>query len=100
MFKLTLLASLLSNAAGASGASRELTNWTLQREGEKTTYKATVPCTVAGALNIAGVFGENVLDQDRYYNLDRKPFDSPHIQVTEGDEARPPLRRPQLLCGH
>ena len=77
MFKLTLLASLLSNAANAAGASRELTNWTLKKEGSSTTYKVTVPCTVAGALNQAGVFGENVLDQDRYFKLDKTVFDSP-----------------------
>ena len=82
MLKLTLLASLFSNAAVASGASIELTNWTLRREGDKTSYKATVPCTVAGALNQAGAFGENVLDQDRYYNLDKTPFDSPWVFTT------------------
>jgi exo-1,4-beta-D-glucosaminidase len=82
MFTLSLLASLFSCNAGAFGASRELRDWTLNKQGEKTSYKVTVPCTVAGALNQAGYFGENVFDQDRYYKLDRKPFESPWVFTT------------------
>ena len=79
MLKFTLLASLLSKAAVCSGASTEIKDWTLQREGDKTSYKVTVPCTVAGALNQAGAFGENVLDQDRYFGIDKSQFDSPWV---------------------
>ena len=82
MLRLTLLATLLSRAAVCSGASTELTNWILQKEGDRTSYKATVPCTVAGALNQAGVFGENVLDEVRYKDIDKKQFDSPWIFTT------------------
>lgn len=82
MLKLTLLASLFSYTTAAFGASRELTDWTLRKEGEKTSYKATVPCTVAGALNEAGVFGKNVFDRDRYFNLDKSQFDAPWVFST------------------
>ena len=60
----------------------DLTHWKLQREGDRHVYDAVVPCTVAGALNEAGVFGENVLEQDRYFSIDKTLFDSPWIFTT------------------
>ena len=60
----------------------DLTHWKLQREGDRHVYDAVVPCTVAGALNEAGVFGENVLEQDRYFSIDKSLFDSPWIFTT------------------
>ena len=75
-------AKIRSGSSAAFGASDELKDWTLRKDGDKTSYKVTVPCTVAGALNEAGVFGENVLDEDRYSKLDKTPFDSPWIYTT------------------
>ena len=60
-----------------------LTQWTLQRQGDKTVYKAQVPCTVAGVLNENGVFGPNVLDQDNYKAIDKSIFDSPWVFTTQ-----------------
>ena len=88
---LLLAASLLQ----VSAATVELRNWTLRREGDKDSYKVTVPCTVAGALNAAGAFGENVLEEDRYASLDKTPFDSPWVFTTTfkaGKSARQVLR--------
>ena len=82
MCSLSFFAFLFSGSSAAFGASDELKDWTLRKDGEKTSYKVTVPCTVAGALNEAGVFGENVLDEDRYSKLDKTPFDSPWIYTT------------------
>ena len=82
MCSLSFFAFLFSGSSAAFGASDELKDWTLRKDGEKTSYKVTVPCTVAGALNEAGVFGENVLDEDRYLKLDKTPFDSPWIYTT------------------
>ncbi|MBO4742995.1 MAG: glycoside hydrolase family 2, partial [Bacteroidales bacterium] len=66
-----------------SQAAVTLKKWTMQRDGSKETYPVTVPCTVAGALNEAGVFGKDVLDQDRYFSIDKTPFDSPWIFTTK-----------------
>jgi len=60
----------------------ELTDWTLQRKGDNTVYQAQVPCTVAGVLNEAGVFGPNVLDQDNYKAIDKSIFDQPWVFTT------------------
>ena len=60
----------------------DLTHWKMQREGDVHAYDAVVPCTVAGALNEAGVFGENVLEQDRYFSIDKTIFDSPWVFTT------------------
>ena len=65
-----------------------LTGWTLQRQGQKETYKAQVPCTVAGVLNEAGVFGPNVLDQERYKAIDKQIFDDPWVFTTRFDAKK------------
>ena len=67
--------------AGASALP--LTDWTLQRQGDKTLYKAHVPCTVAGVLNENGVFGPDVMDQDHYKAIDKSIFDSPWVFTTQ-----------------
>ena len=66
----------------ASALAGPLTQWTLQQEGQKARYQVTVPCTVAGALNEAGVFGPDVLDQDRYKAIDKSIFDEPWVFTT------------------
>ena len=80
---LVALSSCCTNLEGT-----DLTHWKLQREGDKHTYDAVVPCTVAGALNEAGVFGENVLEQDRYFSIDKSLFDSPWIYTTTFEAER------------
>ena len=82
MTKLTLLAPLMLQSLGLAATSEQLSKWTLQQEGSKQKYNVTVPCTVAGALNEAGVLGKDIFDQDRYSKLDRTPFDSPWIYTT------------------
>ena len=77
-----LLAALALSACCGSLNATDLTHWKMQREGDSRTYDAVVPCTVAGALNEAGVFGENVLEQDRYFSIDKTLFDSPWIFTT------------------
>ena len=46
----------------ALGNAADLKDWKMQREGSSRSYDVAVPCTVAGALNEAGVFGGNVLE--------------------------------------
>ena len=75
LFALVILTSITAMAG-------PLTNWTLQRQGQKQTFKAQVPCTVAGVLNEAGVFGQDVLDQDRYKAIDKSIFDEPWVFTT------------------
>ena len=79
---LAILAAIL--AATLSSAT-DLTSWKMQREGSKTVYDVTVPCTVAGALNEAGALGEGILEQDRYFKADKSQFDSPWIFTTTFD---------------
>ena len=79
---LIILAAMALSSCRANLEGTDLTHWKLQREGGKQVYDATVPCTVAGALNEAGVFGENVLEQDRYFSIDKAQFDSPWIFTT------------------
>ena len=69
-------------SSGCSSQGESLKQWTLQQEGSSVKYDVTVPCTVAGALNEAGALGENILDLDRYKQLDRTPFDSPWVYTT------------------
>lgn len=77
-----LLAAIALSACCGSLNATDLTQWKMQREGDSRTYDAVVPCTVAGALNEAGVFGENILEQDRYFSIDKSIFDSPWIFTT------------------
>jgi mannonate dehydratase len=51
-------------------AQTSLTAWQMRRQGASGSYDVTVPCTVAGALNEAGVFGPNVLEESRYKGID------------------------------
>ena len=57
-------------AACSCSVAYDLSNWKMQKEGDSKSYDVKVPCTVAGALNEAGVFGESVLDKDRYFKID------------------------------
>ena len=82
MRRLFLLAVILLVASCCSREDQRLVQWTLQREGSEEIYPVKVPCTVAGALNEAGAFGPDVLDQDRYRNLDKMQFDAPWVFTT------------------
>ena len=74
--KKSLILSFVMFLSCACAWALPLSDWTLQRQGDKTVYKAQVPCTVAGVLNENGVFGPNVLDQDNYKAIDKSIFDS------------------------
>ena len=65
-----------------------LSDWKMHREGDSHSYQVKVPCTVAGALNEAGAFGQNVLDEDRYFKIDRAQFDSPWVFTTQFDTPK------------
>lgn len=75
MKRIALILTIL--AAASCCADGNLTDWTLRREGTGQVYKVTVPCTVAGALNEAGVFGDGILEQRRYEDIDKSLFDAP-----------------------
>ena len=53
------------------------TPWVLSHDSGEESVQATVPCTVAGALEEAGLLGENLLDGNNYAKADRTPFDDP-----------------------
>ena len=74
-----------------AGAQTPLMQWKMHRQGDKKTYEVTAPTTVAGALNKAGAFGPDVLDEDRYFNIDKTQFDSPWVFSTRF-EAQKGLR--------
>ena len=59
-----------------------LTEWTLQQQGASKKYQVNVPCTVAGALNQAGVFGEDLFLEDHYKAADKSIFDQPWVYST------------------
>ena len=89
---------LLAMTACKSGPM-ELTDWTMYREGDDVTYDVRVPCTVAGALNEAGIFGGDVLHKDNYAAIDKSQFDSTWVFETEFN-AEKGLCRDRLLCGY
>ena len=80
MKRLALL--FLAMVTAFSAQAGPLTRWTLQREGQKTVYQVDVPCTVAGALNEAGYFGPDVLEEDRYKAIDKTIFDDTWVFTT------------------
>ena len=81
MKKLALLSLVMLTSVSALAGP--LTKWNLQREGDKTVYPATVPCTVAGVLNEAGVFGPNVLEEANYKAIDKSIFDDVWVFTTQ-----------------
>ena len=81
--KIKAISAIILLLACASAGAQELTQWTLQREGSRQSIKVTVPCTVAGALNEAGKFGENVLEGENYKNIDKTLFDAPWVYTTK-----------------
>ena len=84
MKRLSLFLVLAIAACGHPTPSElKLTNWQLQQAGSSTVYDVKVPTTVAGALNAAGEFGENPLDELNFFNLDKTQFDTTWTFTTE-----------------
>ena len=79
----------------ALGNAADLKDWKMQREGSSRSYDVAVPCTVAGALNEAGVFGGNVLEEDHYTKIDKSLFKSVDIRNTE--KINIPAREAKVL---
>ena len=61
--------TIIMMLSGVFAFAQELTQWTLCQEGSKQGIKVTVPCTVAGALNQAGVFGKDVVLHTVYMTI-------------------------------
>ena len=84
---LFLSAGLLCACAGIKapkvGEDLILDKWTLSQEGSEQVYEVDVPSTVAGALSEKGVFGENLLDGDNYFDVDKSIFDKTWIYKTD-----------------
>ncbi len=70
-------------ACSAPSPVSELTDWNMKQEGSSSVYSVKAPCTVAGALNEAGYFGENVLEGLRYKDIDKSVFDKPWVFTTK-----------------
>lgn len=70
-------------ACSAPSPVSELTDWSMKQEGSSQVYSVKAPCTVAGALNEAGYFGENVLEGLRYKDIDKSVFDKPWVFTTK-----------------
>lgn len=68
-----------------SGDEYTFDKWTLCQEGAGKAYDVEVPSTVAGALCDLGVLGENILESDKYYSIDKSIFDTPWIYKTDFD---------------
>ena len=77
----SLILSVL--ALASCSVAYDMSNWTMQQEGSKQSYSVKVPCTVAGALNEAGAFGADVLEQDRYFGIDKAQFQTPWVFTTK-----------------
>ena len=82
MRNLLIAMSILALAFSAPAGAEELKDWTLQRDDGGKKYNVTVPSTVAGALNQAGVFGKDVLNEDNYKGIDKTQFDVPWVYTT------------------
>ena len=83
-----ILCSILLLALSTVCNAIDLKEWKMQREGDRQSYEVTLPCTVAAALNEAGVLGENVLEEDNYLKIDKSLFDSPWIFSTKFDAPK------------
>ena len=58
------------------GEEFQIEKWTLSQDGSDVKYDVTVPSTVAGALYEQGVFGEDLLEADNYFKVDKSIFDT------------------------
>lgn len=69
-------------ACSAPAPVSVLTDWSMKQEGSSQVYSVKAPCTVAGALNEAGYFGEGILEGLRYKDIDKTVFDTPWVFTT------------------
>ena len=74
---------LIASLTCACAWAQTLSDWTLQRQGDPTVYKAQVPCTVAGILNENGVFGADVFNEANYKAIDKSIFDDAWVFTTQ-----------------
>ena len=81
MKRLALILAVI--AASSCSVAYDMSVWNMQREGSTQSYTVKVPCTVAGALNQAGVFGPGVFEQQRYSMLDKSLYDAPWVFSTK-----------------
>ena len=95
-----VIPAVLVLLAGARMNAQELTDWTLSQEGSSKSWKVTVPCTVAGALNQAGELGKDVYAGENYKDIDKSLFDSPWVYTTKfkAQTARRNVLRFNSLC--
>ena len=74
-----LTAVAVSCSAGVSSAPGDRmfldSGWKLGHSGESVTYEASVPSTVAGTLDKAGLFGTDLLVGRNYEKVDKSIFD-------------------------
>lgn len=82
-----LVALLFLQAFNMNATDRRLASWTLSREGDSSTYAATVPATVAGVLADCGYWGKDVLWGGNYFDIDKSIFDSAWTFKTSFDAA-------------
>ena len=66
-----------------SGEEHTFDRWTLNQEGSDKTYDVEVPSTVAGVLCDQGVLGEDLLNSNNYYSVDKTIFDTPWVYKTD-----------------
>ncbi len=88
-----LLAAALCGCSTHAGPSHEgeillSEGWRLSRSGGAESCKATVPSTVAGALEAAGYYGDSLFEGRNYASADRSIFDDTWIWKT-GFKASP-----------
>ena len=83
MKRFSFLLALALLLSCSSHPDVQLTRWHMQQAGSDKVYEVTVPCTVAGALDAAGEFGENPLEELRFFDIDKGQFDSTWVFTTE-----------------
>lgn len=82
--KQIMLLTVMSFLIGCTALPQSglLTDWTLQRQDGGPAYQVTVPTTVAGALNQAGILGADLLLEDHYKAADKTLFEKPWVFTT------------------
>ena len=79
----SLLCACSQTVTLKSGEEYTFDKWTLNQEGSDKTYAVEVPSTVAGVLCDQGVLGEDLLNSNNYYSVDKTIFDTPWVYKTD-----------------
>ena len=79
----SLLCACSQTVTLKSGEEYTFDKWTLNQEGSDKTYDVEVPSTVAGVLCDQGVLGEDLLNSNNYYSVDKTIFDTPWVYKTD-----------------